>query len=49
MIRDFLDIAAKPHQPAAAQHLEKLAWLRRVKSRGVVYGCCRVILLLVMR
>ncbi len=33
MVGDFLDIAAKPHSPAAAQHLEKLAWLRRVRDR----------------
>ena len=33
MVRDLLDIAAMPHPPGAAQHLEKLAWLRRVRDR----------------
>jgi AraC-like DNA-binding protein len=33
MVRDLLDIAAKPHPPAAGQHLEKLARLRGVRDR----------------
>ncbi|HTX85381.1 MAG TPA: helix-turn-helix transcriptional regulator [Streptosporangiaceae bacterium] len=33
MVGDLVDIAAKPQSPAAAQHLEKLAWLRRVRDR----------------
>jgi AraC-like DNA-binding protein len=33
MVRDLIDNAAKPQPPAAAHHLEKLAWLRRVRDR----------------